>query len=203
MTTFFQLPSSTKGFFFVRDPKNLFDDILREASNEIDDEIDVPNADVRLVKRPKVTGRLRDGRLRGLRNLARLNPTCYYYVHSISGFGLSGTIRLSNLQAYYTASVGKLFSTGLSATIEYVDFDFEAETCMRGGCTLTITKFDMDVGDIRVSFGRGNKHLAKLTELAVDKVKDQLVDVFAGQLQSSIQSALNALNLDQVYEFYD
>ena len=61
----------------------------------------------------------------------------------------------------------------------------------------------MDVGDIRVSFGRGNKHLAKLTDLAIDKVKDQLVDVFAGQLQRSIQNALNSLNLDQVYEFYD
>ena len=171
----------------------LFDKILSEASQGIPDPSDLPDGDLTISKFPKVTGRLRNGKLEGQSTLARSGDSCM----SRNGLKISwlkGTIRLTQVKAKYRASVGKIgVASDVFVSVNDVTVALRADIVNPDTCEVILTQFDGYVGNIQVSVGKGvtGKALEKVTGFATSMVTSQIFKFFRDILRQSVQDAMN------------
>ena len=153
------------------------------------DPSDLPNASVSIVW--GVTAKLRNGELEGLSNFTRQGDSCYEFPT------LSGTARLTDLKAEYTAKLSGV-SKDVSATVDYVDFAVSATLADFNACKFTLTQCDITVGNINVSIGSGwlDSVVNSLVTLANNKVSNYLINEFDEELRNAIQDYMdNELDL--------
>ena len=172
-------------------PNYYFDTMLTAISLEIADS-DLPDAEFKI---GIWNAKLKNGALEVPSNFSRQGDTC---LHSKANSGkmeelsLSGTARLTDLKAEYTAKVSGV-SKDVSGTVEYVDFAINATIYDFDTCKITLTQCDITVGDINVPIGNywADFVVNSLVTKATTKISNYLIDEFEDELCTALQNYMD------------
>ena len=187
-------------------PNYIFDDMLFHLSQEISDsDSDLPDADFKIGSGWfAVNAYLKNGELEGLSNFTRQGDSCLSFTAGDMNIVMSGTARLTDLKAEYTAKVSGV-SKDVSGTVDYADFAVTAAMTDADACKFDLTQCDITVGNINVSIGSGwlDSVISSFVTKATNKVSDYLINVFEEVVRNAIQDYMdNELDLTDFCDGY-
>ena len=123
------------------------------------------------------TATIEDGQLEGLSNMSNQGGCVIYdsgYFHL-----LGASIRMTDLTAEFTASASFLStSANVKASIDYVDFSFEAKSCQECGCTYELSHLEIDeIRDIDASVSVSSYFESLLSDMIANHMTNAIQNV--------------------------
>ena len=141
---------------------------------------------------------MRNGKLTGQSILARDGDSCVYFdgmiFDDLELTGLSGTIRLSQVQAKYTASVPQdAISREVSVTVDEITIAIKAEKTL-DTCEFTMSQYDVLIGNVQeLSIGEDLAWLGtgQLIGLATSRATYYMYSTIYKEIPKAVWTAIN------------
>ena len=170
----------------------MIDDVLVNVANAIEDDgfdpANLPSKSTSYQVGPiKFKASLSGGQISGLGKLARIGLTRYITPPNTKA-KISGNLMISDTNAYMKLKGRRKQLAQFGAIIDPLHIKYEIETC--DGCSMTLTKLDINVGRIFFGMSIAGGVNVKINTVASDLIKEWIAVTFKGVLATDIQNAL-------------